>query len=73
MNRILTYFILFVIVLANITSCQHDDKATTHIFSQAESLLTSNPEKAYTLLDSIGYPENLNAHQNANGVCLWEK
>lgn len=73
MNRLLVHIILSVIVLSNITSCQYNDQVTTHILSQAESLLASNPQKAYTLLDSIGYPENLNARQNAQWCMLMGK
>ena len=70
MNRILMHIILSIIALANMTSCQYDDKITAHILSHAESLLASNPQKAYALLDSIGYPENLNARQNAQWCML---
>lgn len=70
MNRLLIHIILSITVLANMTSCQYDDEMTTHILSQAENLLTSNPEKTYILLDSIGYPENLNASQNARWCML---
>ena len=70
MNRLLIHIILSITVLANMTSCQYDDNITTHILSQAENLFTSNPEKTYILLDSIGYPENLNASQNARWCML---
>lgn len=50
--------------------CHPDDPVATRRFEQATRLLPIEPEESLLLLDSIEYPENLNARQNARWCML---
>ena len=65
MYRFLIYAITFIFVLTGCLSCQQGDNASTQILKQANALLQTHPKQAHLLLDSIKYPENLDAWQNA--------
>ena len=61
MYRFLIYAITFIFVLTGCLSCQQGDNASTQILKQANALLQTHPKQAHLLLDSIKYPENLEA------------
>ena len=65
MYRFLVYAITFIFFLTGLFSCQKKASIATYQLTQAHKLLYTHPEQAYLLLDSIEYPENLNAQQNA--------
>ena len=65
MYRFLVYAITFIFFLTGLFSCQEKASIATYQLTQAHKLLYTHPEQAYLLLDSIEYPENLNAQQNA--------
>ena len=65
MYRFLIYAIIFIFTLTGCLSCQQEDNASAQLLKQANALLQTHPKQAHLLLDSIKYPENLDAWQNA--------
>lgn len=63
--RCLRVLIPLLLLLLSLVACHPDDPVATRRFEQATRLLPVEPEESLLLLDSIEYPENLNARQNA--------
>lgn len=68
--RCLRALIPLLLLLLSLVACHPDDPVATRRFEQATRLLPIEPEKSLVLLDSIEYPENLNARQNARWCML---
>ena len=70
MCRFFTLLITIMSLQSIFISCNHEDIHATALLAEAQQILESDPQKAYFLLDSIDYPENLNARQNAQWCML---
>ena len=68
--RCLRALIPLLLLLLSLVACHPDDPVATRRFEQATRLLPVEPEESLLLLDSIEYPENLNARQNARWCML---
>lgn len=68
--RCLRVLIPLLLLLLSLVACHPDDPVATRRFEQATRLLPIEPEESLLLLDSIEYPENLNARQNARWCML---
>ena len=68
--RCLRALIPLLLLLLSLVACHPDDPVATRRFEQATRLLPIEPEESLLLLDSIEYPENLNARQNARWCML---
>lgn len=68
--RCLRFHISLLLLLLSLVACHPDDPVATRRFEQAARLLPIEPEESLLLLDSIEYPENLNARQNARWCML---
>lgn len=68
--RCLRALIPLLLLLLSLVACHPDDPVATRRFEQAARLLPVEPEESLLLLDSIEYPENLNARQNARWCML---
>lgn len=68
--RCLRALIPLLLLLLSLVACHPDDLVATRRFEQATRLLPIEPEESLLLLDSIEYPENLNARQNARWCML---
>lgn len=68
--RYLRFLIPLLLLLLSLVACHPDDPVATRRFEQATRLLPIEPEESLLLLDSIEYPENLNARQNARWCML---
>lgn len=68
--RYLRFLIPLLLLLLSLVACHPDDPVATRRFEQATRLLPVEPEESLLLLDSIEYPENLNARQNARWCML---
>ena len=66
----LRVLIPLLLLLLSLVACHPDDPVATRRFEQATRLLPIEPEESLLLLDSIEYPENLNARQNARWCML---
>lgn len=68
MHRLPVYAAALIFLLAGlISSCRNKETVSVRLLKQAHETFRSNPKQALVLLDSIAYPENLEARQNA----LW--
>lgn len=64
MNKLLLYKITLICLLLYMASCSSQPNSNQYL-TKAESCWRTDPETAKALLDSIPYPENLNASDNA--------
>lgn len=67
MHRLPVYAAALIFLLAGLISCRNKETVSVRLLKQAHETFRSNPKQALVLLDSIAYPENLDAKQNA----LW--
>lgn len=72
MKQLLGLIVFLLLWMA--TGCSpHADKTARPLIDQAEALFKTDPKKAYTLLDSISFPEGLSSRQEARWCMLMGK
>lgn len=63
--------ILILLFLCLVVGCTSpDNQKEVSLINQAESMLESDPQQAYALLDSVEFPEELSSKQEARWCML---